>query len=223
VAAQRVRAPRGGAGLEVDLADPRRLEPLPAELRPRLPQEGLVNYLEAQAVVRRLEALLTEPDVLAGPARCPQATVCHADAHCPAVAVMALYPAQVELIRRLIEASPCLASAPARVEVGLPSAFRHRECQVAVVSLTRSHAHRAVTYGDHPRLLGQALTRARSRVLVFGDPGTLARRSQWQGPVDHLDESAAAQERGLAAQLLRYIQGGGSHPHAFQFREGSSV
>ena len=137
--------------------------------------------------------------------------------------MVAPYEAQVELIRRLIRRSPALAASPVAVEVGLPGIFRHRDCQVAIVSLTRSHTHRAVTYGEHPRGLVLAMTRARSRVIVFGDPGTLARRSQWQGPVDHLDEAAAGLERGFAAQLLRYLQGGGAHPHAFQFREGSSV
>jgi hypothetical protein len=223
--APRLRTVRGGAGLEVDLADPRRLEPLPADLRAQMPKEGLVNYLEAQAVVRRLDALVNDPGVLvaASSFRCRQQQVCHADAHCPTIAVMALYASQVELLRCLVQRSPLLAASPVRVEVGLPSAFRHRDCHIAVLSLTRSHTHRAVTYGDHPRMLLQALTRARFGVYVFGDPGTLARRSQWQGPVDHLDESAAAHERSVAAQLLRYIQGHGSHSHAFQFREGSSV
>ena len=223
--APRPRTVRGGAGLEVDLADPRHHDPLPADVRAQLPKEGYVNFLEAQAVVRRLETLIHDPDVLAAAAalRCPQQNVCHADAHCPAIAVMALCISQVELLRCLMQRSPALAASPVRVEVGLPSAFCHRDCHVAVLSLTRSHTHRAVTYADHPRLLLQALTRARAGVHVFGDPGTLARRSQWQGPVDHLDESAAAHERSVAAQLLRYIQGHGSHSHAFQFREGSSV
>src|SRR5581483_12296651 len=37
------RAARGGAGLEVDLADPRRVDALPGELRPVLPARGVVN------------------------------------------------------------------------------------------------------------------------------------------------------------------------------------
>src|SRR5207253_1759926 len=60
-AAPRLRAPRGGAGLEVDLAEAVRLEQLPAEVRGALPRKGMVNYLEAQAVVRRLEALVGDP------------------------------------------------------------------------------------------------------------------------------------------------------------------
>ena len=59
--APRLRATRGGAGLEVDLADPRRLDPLPADLRPGLPTYGFANFLEAQAVVRCLETLVADP------------------------------------------------------------------------------------------------------------------------------------------------------------------
>jgi superfamily I DNA and/or RNA helicase len=136
---------------------------------------------------------------------------------------MALYPSQVELIRLLMHRHPALAGKAVRVEVGLPSAFRQREFPVALLSLTRSHGHRAVTYGDHPQTLVQALTRASARLVIFGDPGTLLRRSQWQGSVDHLDETSAGRERHLIAQLVRYIQGHGRHSRAFRLREGSSV
>ncbi len=47
--------PREGAGLEQDLAASRHGDRLPADLRGELPRKGIVNYLEAQALVRRLE------------------------------------------------------------------------------------------------------------------------------------------------------------------------
>ncbi len=47
--------PREGAGLEQDLATGRHGDRLPADLRGELPRKGIVNYLEAQALVRRLE------------------------------------------------------------------------------------------------------------------------------------------------------------------------
>ncbi len=57
VRAPRLRSVKGGAGLELDLADHRPLEQLPADLRSLLPRQGLVNYLEARALVKRLETL----------------------------------------------------------------------------------------------------------------------------------------------------------------------
>jgi hypothetical protein len=232
--APRQRQSRGGAGLEMDLAD-RRIDSLPAELRAGLPAQGLVNYLEAQAVVRTLEALAADPAFLARTVawerRVPvcdhSGTGCDghgpAHAHRPALAVVALYPAQVELIRRLITRSPALASFGPALEVGLPSAFRQRECLAALVSLTRSHTHRAVTYGEGPHALTLALTRAAERLVLFGDPGTLARRAQWGGPLDHLDETAAARERAVASRLVQYIHDPETPSRAFRLREGSSV
>ncbi len=243
----RLRGLKGGAGLEVDLADARPLEQLPAEVRAALPRRGLVNYLEARAVVRQLEALLADADFQAAglnwqrqrAALCEQAgQACDgaqgessspgcangrrtAAVHRPTVAVMALWPAQVELLRWLVRQVPALADGPLAVEVGLPAAFRQRECLAALVSLTRSHTHRATSYGDGPHSLVEALTRPASRLVLFGDPATLARRSQWQGPLDHLDEAAARVERGVVARLVAYLQGHGSHPHVFRLLEGS--
>jgi hypothetical protein len=234
--APRLRAARGGAGLEVDLADHRRVQQLlPTELRPLLPAQGLVNYLEARAVVAALEALVTEPGFqrLSADWQHRRATRCRmpgcvcgpggvAAGGCPAVAVMALYPAQAELIRLLVRRSPALASAGVSVEVGLPSTFRQRECLVGLVSLTRSHSHRAVSYGEHPQALLEAFTRPVARLVLLGDPGTLARRSQWQGPLDHLDEPTARCEQALVTQLVHYLQGDGPHPDTFHLLESGA-
>ena len=233
----RLRAVKGGAGLEMELADDRPLDQLPGELRALLPRQGLVNYLEARTLVNRLEALVQEDDFHSAwqlwrqrrPWPCrqgcasPSACACPHPDNAPAVAVMALYTAQIELLRHLIKQRPTLSNSPITVEVGPPSAFSHRECLFALVSLTRSHTHRAVTYADHPRTLAQALTRAASGLILFGDPGTLARRSQWHGPLDHLDESAAQHEGSLVGQLVQYLHGHGPHPEAFRVQEGSSV
>jgi hypothetical protein len=233
----RLRTIKGGAGLEVDLSDPRRLDQVPNDLRTVLPGQGLVNYLEARTVVRTLEGLVTDPAFQAASETWQRTMACdRAGAGCapsseplrpgqprshgPAVAVMALYPAQVELIRLLIQRSAILAGCRLTVEVGLPSSFSQRECLALLVSLTRSHTHRAVSYGEGPQALRTALTRASGRILLFGDPGTMIRRSQWQGPLDHLDETSAQREQAIITRLVAYLQGHGPHPQAFCLHEG---
>jgi hypothetical protein len=191
---------KGGAGLETDLADVPHGDRLPGEFRAALPRHGLVNYMEAAAVVRALE-------------KRPSGA--------PLPAVVALYPSQVELIRLLLGRSPAFAGRPAP-RVDLPAAFRQLEFDTVFVSLTRSHAHRAVTLGEGPALLALALTRARRRLVIFGDAGTLARRAQWAGPVDQLDEAAAGHERDVVVRLLEYIHGHGPHQEAFAVGQGSS-
>lgn len=199
----KARPGKGGAGLEINLADARHRERLPADVRSDLPTEGLINYPEAQTIARLLEELA------AGAVRDGKL----------AVAVVALYPAQAELIRCLVRQAPALAASPLEIEIGGPSDFLGREAAVVFVSLTRSHAHRAVAFGDCPEALARALTRCRSKLVLVGDPGTLTRRCQWDGPVDQLDEAASARERTLVARLVEYCQGRGRHPQAFHLCE----
>jgi len=181
--------PPEGSGLELDLAGARQADRLPVGLRNGLPQKGFVNYLEAQAVIRRLEAWLRE-----NPS--PSARV----------AVLALYDGQVELLRRLVEQSEALRSRTFPLEVALPSRMHQRECDVVFLSLTRSHAHRATAFGDDVKELPLAWTRCRSRLFVFGDPGALSKRSSWHGPVDQLDAASAQQELVRVARLLVCLQ-----------------
>ncbi|MBL8796844.1 MAG: hypothetical protein JNM56_23285, partial [Planctomycetia bacterium] len=190
----RPRPTRGGAGLETDLTDARHRERLPVELRGDVPLQGFANQAEAQAVVRVLEHLARQPDSQGGQ-----------------VGVTALYPAQVQLIRNLVRQSPFLKDLPFALHIDEPWAFRGRECQVMLVSLTRSHSHRAVTFGEGPHLFGLALTRARSRLILLGDVGCLQRRCQWDGPVDHLDHDAAGRERDFLHRLLQAWPGDGPH------------
>ena len=187
--------PREGAGLEQDLAAGRHGDRVPSELRAELPRKGLVNFLEAQALIRRLERWAQAPAELGSNG---SAT--------PSVLVLALYEAQAEMLRRLTARSPILQGRSFALEISVPGQTRQRECDVLVLSLTRSHAHRCVPYGEDVADLAMALTRARQRVLVFGDLGTLYKRTQWQGPLDHLDAPEAHLEGLHLSRLLQQIQ-----------------
>ena len=213
----RLRLRKGGAGLEVQLSDHRRLDPLPSELRAFLPASGLVNYPEAQAVVRHLEHLNGDEAFRSHAGRWQER---HGDS---AVFVTAMSPAQAQLIDFLLQRSPTLASSTVTVECGPVSVFQQREAFAVLVSLTRSHQHRSVSYGEGPHALVQAFTRATDLLLLFGDPGTLARRGQWDGPLDHLGSDAAARERHLVTHLWTYLQGRGALAEAFHIRQGASV
>jgi superfamily I DNA and/or RNA helicase len=174
----------------------------------------LVNYLEACAVVAALEKLAADPAEL-------WADRPGANGTRPIVAVIALYAAQAALVRCLADRSTALRNRAFDLEIGLPEAFREREFGRVFVSLTRSHVHRAVTYGDGPNAVALALTRARRKLILFGDPATLGRRRQWKGRLEQLSESEADSERSWVERLVRYLEGTGRHGRLFQFREGS--
>ncbi len=155
---------RGGAGLEINLADPEQRELLPAELAALLPARGHVNLPEAQAVVELVKRLPQDHSVV----------------------VSAPYATQVAVLKHLCGN---------RVNVLRPAELANRECDLLVISLTRSHVSRAVTFGDDPATMLGLFTRARCRIILIGDPGTLARRAQWEGAIDHLDAAAGERER----------------------------
>jgi superfamily I DNA and/or RNA helicase len=154
-----------------------------------LPVRGFVNYPEAQALVRRLEIFAQEGSGAAS-----------------SVAVLALYQGQVELLRRLVQQSEILRSRALPLEIALPSRLRQRECDLVLLSLTRSHAHRAVAFGEDVLELPLALTRSTGSLIVFGDPGTLSKRATWTGPLDHLDSRAAHEELQRFQRLVAYLQ-----------------
>jgi hypothetical protein len=222
----RQRTVRGGAGLEIDLTDPQAGRLIPADLRGELPAQGVVNLSEARAVVQALEALVRDDDFRTAssrwaeqgaPPRCPR---CDGPPPGPAVAVLALFPAQARLLGLLVQRSAVVAGSGVAVEVGVPADLAQRECFAALVSLTRSHTHRAVPFTDHPQALLQALTRPVARLVVFGDPGTLARRSQWHGALDHLDESAGRLEQALITTLAGLAGAGAARAQPAQEPSG---
>ena len=204
--------PRMGAGLELDFSNPQHRDRLPSELRTGLPNQGFVNYLEAQSVIRVLRQLAADCALRVN----GSASLKLGDK--VEVGVVALFPAQAELIRRLLVQVPALAALEIRVDT--PAGFSQQECAIVVLSLTRSHGNRAVCYGEGPQALALALTRVRQRLVICGDPGTLSRRRQWEGQVDPLDHSASACERAIVGRLTDYLQGQGAEPQAFRLGEG---
>jgi hypothetical protein len=207
---------RGGAGFEVDLAEARRYDRLPAGLYDSLPRKGIVNYSEAQAVARKLLSLVSDG---LGKRKSPVDSPAHEER--PTIAILAFSSAQLELIRKLIDETGAVPPASFALRYGEPNDFRHSEADIVLLSLTRSHTHRAVAYAGDPANLVLGLTRARAALIVFGDPGTLARRIQWQGPLEHLDEAAANKERELLARLVNYLQGGDRRSRGTLARQAS--
>jgi len=217
-----------GAGLEADLADARHRDRLPAELRERIEaKRGFANLVEAQAIIRALARLARERSngktigwCGSGDARSRNG----ASLHPIRVGVVALYQGQAQLIRLLLEpGAAALHAAGVDVHVDVPAGFDEQECAIGMISLTRSHTHRAASLGDGPPALATALTRGRCRLIFFGDVGTLARRVEWQSRLDHLDEAASKQELGMVSRLLRYIQGEGRYQRGFHLRHDNAL
>lgn len=163
----------GGAGYEIALHDSKQRSLLSDELSKLLPEKGYVNLAEAQAIVHFVE---NHPS--------------------SSIRVTSPFPAQTIVLKQLFSKSRA-----SQVRVLDPTEALGCECDLLLISLTRSHVSRAVTFGDSPAILRRLVGCARRKIMFAGDPGTLSRRLQWEGPVDHLDATDAAIERNWVAAL----------------------
>jgi ATP-dependent RNA/DNA helicase IGHMBP2 len=82
------------------------------------------------------------------------------------IAVITPYAAQARLLRQLIE--------DRAVEIDTVDGFQGREKDVVVISLVRSNAKGELGFLSDTRRMNVALTRARRKLIVFGDSATLA-------------------------------------------------
>lgn len=118
------------------------------EEQAELDGSSLQNPGEAGYVARQVEELLT------------------AGVKPTEIAVITPYSAQARLLRDLI--------ASQGVEVDTVDGFQGREKEAIVISLVRSNTKGEVGFLSDTRRMNVALTRARRKLIVFGDSSTLA-------------------------------------------------
>jgi superfamily I DNA and/or RNA helicase len=127
--------------------------------------ESRFNPLEAELVVKKLEALLA--------AGLPPA----------AIAVISPYAAQVRLLRQRIP--------QAEVEVDSVDGFQGREKEAVIVSLVRSNRENEIGFLEDVRRMNVALTRARRKLIVIGDSATIAAHPFYQRMVNYFESIGA--------------------------------
>jgi hypothetical protein len=173
---------------EIDLSDPRQRQRLPLDLQLKLPQRGIVNFAEAQAIMHTLDMLTRAPGL-------PGNEPVH-------VEVLSWQNPQVQFLGMLWSTA---GDRNERVQVSFRTAMgvRERDADIVLLSLCRSNAQRGTGYADYPEEWRWALCSARSHLLIFGDLDMLARRGENQGPVSRQSEAAAALERTIAQALVR--------------------
>jgi superfamily I DNA and/or RNA helicase len=95
-----------------------------------------------------------------------------------AVAVIAPYRAQVEVLNRSID-DACGGDAVlrARIECSTVDAFQGQERDVVFISLTRSNATGEIGFLKEYRRMNVAMTRAKHRLLVIGDGATVGQNA----------------------------------------------
>jgi hypothetical protein len=185
-------APPPAKSFEIDLADPKQRQRLPIDLQLKVPQKGLVNFAEAQAILHWLDLLSRAPGHLQS-----------RDSALPSIAVLSWQATQVQFLQILWKGTGGPRS-PVQVRFETVAACRDLEADIALISLCRSNAQRVVGFADYPEEWRWVLTVARHGILIFGDPEAVRRRGAWTGAVTRQTEASAALERAIVQRL---------HPH----------
>ena len=99
-----------------------------------------------------------------------------------AIAVITPYSAQVDLLRELLGES---------IEVNSIDGFQGREQEVIIISLVRSNTEGQIGFLAETRRMNVALTRARRKLIVIGDSGTVAADPFYGRLIDYCEQQGA--------------------------------
>ena len=102
------------------------------------------------------------------------------------VAVISPYDAQVQRLRELLS-----AHLDRGLEVDTVDGFQGREKEAVVVSLVRANDRGEVGFLADVRRMNVALTRARAKLIVVGDGGTVSRHPFYRAFLEHAERAGA--------------------------------
>lgn len=91
------------------------------------------------------------------------------------IALISPYRAQVRYLRGLIARSPFFKPLRHLISVNTVDGYQGRESDVVVISLVRSNAEGQIGFLRDLRRMNVAMTRARMKLIIIGDSGTLSR------------------------------------------------
>jgi Cdc6-like AAA superfamily ATPase len=92
----------------------------------------------------------------------------------PTIAVIAPYKRQVELLKELVQHNPALLALQKKLAVNTIDGFQGQERDIVYISMTRSNPDGTIGFLNDIRRMNVAMTRARKKLVVTGDSGTLA-------------------------------------------------
>lgn len=140
---------------------------------------SMSNPEEAQLLFKYLRLLVEQYDARKG-------------THSPLqIGIISPYKQQVELLSRILEEDDALKQKPHRVHVKTVDGFQGQERDVICISLVRSNETGEIGFLNDYRRLNVALTRAKRKLVVFGDSATLSRHAFYKDFLEYTENCGA--------------------------------
>ncbi|OJJ17223.1 DNA-binding protein [marine bacterium AO1-C] len=105
--------------------------------------------------------------------------------------IISPYQAQVKHIRERLHNHPDLVDIAQWLDINSVDGFQGQERDVIYISLVRSNDKGKIGFLEDTRRMNVALTRARKKLIVIGDSGTLGQNAFYQHFLDYIDQIGA--------------------------------
>ncbi|GGH56752.1 superfamily I DNA and/or RNA helicase [Filimonas zeae] len=92
----------------------------------------------------------------------------------PSIAVISPYKQQVQLLKEQLEHSPQLTPYSNAITINTIDSFQGQERDMVYISMTRSNTENKIGFLSDVRRMNVAMTRARKKLVIIGDSGTLS-------------------------------------------------
>jgi ATP-dependent RNA/DNA helicase IGHMBP2 len=93
----------------------------------------------------------------------------------PTIAVISPYREQIRLLKDQLLQTPSLKNYEDNISVNTIDSFQGQERDVVLISMTRSNAQGEIGFLSDIRRMNVAMTRAKKKLIIIGDSGTLSR------------------------------------------------
>jgi hypothetical protein len=109
----------------------------------------------------------------------------------PTIAIISPYRNQVHLLQDLLQHSAILRRYADKITVNTIDSFQGQERDIVYIGMTRSNADSKIGFLADIRRMNVAMTRARKKLVVIGDSGTLSRSSFYAGFISYAEAQEA--------------------------------
>lgn len=107
------------------------------------------------------------------------------------IGIIAPYKQQTEYIREKLEENTYLKNSGHHFSVRTVDGFQGQERDIICISMVRSNDKGEIGFLSDTRRMNVALTRAKKKLILFGDSATLAHHSFYKSFLDYIDEIGA--------------------------------
>lgn len=111
----------------------------------------------------------------------------------PSIAVISPYKQQVQLLKEQLQHSPALAPYNQAITVNTIDSFQGQERDIVYISMTRSNTENKIGFLSDIRRMNVAMTRARKKLVIIGDSGTLSQLPFYANFITYAEQKNAYQ------------------------------